>query len=62
MKDKCIAYSKANYYEYSHLMTRVLQNFNANLKRLKMVLANPGASQTCGLASDFKAWLCYVRQ
>lgn len=26
--------SKANYYESFHLMTRVLQNFDANLKRL----------------------------
>ena len=27
-------YSKANHYENYHLMTRVLQNFDANLKRL----------------------------
>ena len=38
-------------------MTRVLQNFDANLKRLcGMVLASPSTSQTHGLALDFRAW------
>ena len=30
----CCYHSKGNYYENYHLMTGVLQNFDANLKRL----------------------------
>ena len=35
-------------------MMRVLQNFNTNSRGV--VLASPGASQTHGLTSGFKAW------
>ena len=45
-----------HYYENYHLMMRVLQNFDAKLKRLFLNgLVSPSASRTRGLALDFKA-------
>ena len=40
-------YSKVNYYENYHMMIRVLENFDVNLKRLSWnSFGSPSASQT----------------